>query len=307
MNWLGKAFGSVFGFLVGGPVGAAVGAAFGHKLDHRDDGSLRRIDNQVSTAAHAAFFNATFAVMGHVAKSDGRVSEADIRMASEIMDRMLLSPEQRRVAMQRYGEGKQSGFALDATLDAFRRECRTRYTLMRLFIEIQLECAWCEGEPHESQDRLLLYICKKIRFSQFEYHAIRLRRQSEVKLKQEQAQEQQQKQQGRQQRQTFNKQGFEQAYRRARQQQEQWRSHNGSPPPGRRSQHVLDDAYKILGVTARAGDDEVKRAYRRLMSQNHPDKLAARGASEAAMRKANERTQQIRKAYDRIAQARKIS
>lgn len=305
MNWLGKAFGSVFGFLVGGPLGAAVGAAFGHKLDHRDENSLRSIDHQVSTAAHAAFFNATFAVMGHLAKSDGRVSEAEIRMASEIMDRMLLTPEQRRVAMQRYGEGKQPGFALDATLDGFRKECRTRYTLMRLFVEIQLECAWCEGEPHESQDKLLLHICKRIKFSQFEYHAIRLRKQSEVKLRQEQQQNQ-----SRQQRQTFNQQGFEQAYQRARQQQEHWRNQgqqqNGAFTGRRRSQPMLEDDYKLLGIVQRATDEEVKRAYRRLMSQNHPDKLAARGASDAAIRKANDRTQQIRKAYDRIAKARKM-
>lgn len=62
----------------------------------------------------------------------------------------------------------------------------------------------------------------------------------------------------------------------------------------------LDDAYAVLGVESSASDAEVKKAYRRLMSKYHPDKLASSGMPENMRTVAKERVREIRKAYDRI-------
>ena len=62
----------------------------------------------------------------------------------------------------------------------------------------------------------------------------------------------------------------------------------------------IEEAYATLGVPADAPDAEVKRAYRRLMSRHHPDKLASRGLPEEMMKAATERTQQIKAAWDRV-------
>jgi DnaJ like chaperone protein len=74
----------------------------------------------------------------------------------------------------------------------------------------------------------------------------------------------------------------------------------GGPP----SKARLEDAYAALGVSSQASDSEVKRAYRKLMSQNHPDKLVAKGLPESMMRVAQERTAQIRAAYETIRDSR---
>ena len=66
----------------------------------------------------------------------------------------------------------------------------------------------------------------------------------------------------------------------------------------------LDDAYAALGVAADASDAEVKRAYRKLISANHPDKLAAKGLPESMRPVAEERSRELNKAYDLIKESR---
>ena len=70
------------------------------------------------------------------------------------------------------------------------------------------------------------------------------------------------------------------------------------------SSQQIDDAYKVLGVSSEASDQEIKRAYRKLMSENHPDKLAGRGMPESMRDMAEERTREISHAYDVIKEAR---
>jgi len=63
-------------------------------------------------------------------------------------------------------------------------------------------------------------------------------------------------------------------------------------------------AYEVLGVTTASSDAEVIKAYRRLMNQNHPDKLHAKGLPESMMKVAEEKTRQIRAAYEVLCEAR---
>jgi len=62
----------------------------------------------------------------------------------------------------------------------------------------------------------------------------------------------------------------------------------------------LSRAYQIIGVDKTASDAELKRAYRRLMSQHHPDKLIAKGLPEEMIKIATEKTQEIKAAYEQI-------
>ncbi len=70
------------------------------------------------------------------------------------------------------------------------------------------------------------------------------------------------------------------------------------------TQDRLADAYTALGVTPETNAAEIKRAYRKLISQNHPDKLAARGLPESMRAVAEERSRELNSAYDLIKAAR---
>lgn len=69
---------------------------------------------------------------------------------------------------------------------------------------------------------------------------------------------------------------------------------------------ALEDAYKALGVTKDSTDAEVKRAYRKLMSQYHPDKLMGQGVPEDMIAMATEQAKEIQLAYDLIKKNRNL-
>jgi len=77
--------------------------------------------------------------------------------------------------------------------------------------------------------------------------------------------------------------------------------------PGRTTathKQSLTKAYDILGISKTASDAEVKKAYRRLMSQHHPDKLIAKGLPDEMIKFATEKTQEIKAAYEQIKESR---
>jgi DnaJ like chaperone protein len=79
---------------------------------------------------------------------------------------------------------------------------------------------------------------------------------------------------------------------------------SGSYSQGATSESELNKAYQAIGVEASATDAELKRAYRKLMSQHHPDKLIAKGVPEDMLKLATEKAQEIQAAYDLIKKKR---
>jgi len=269
--WWGKVVGGALGFVLGGPLGALLGAVLGHNLD-RGLASLEAgetLDPGDRERVQTAFFTATFSVAGHLAKVDGRVSPQEIGLAEAVMTRMDLSPDMRRAAIDLFNRGKAPGFDLDAVLEQFRQECRHRHSLMQMFLEIQLQAAYADGPPSPGEERLLRQICERLGIPEFLFRRL----EQLVRLQHEFAS------------------GAAGAGREA-------------PRAPRTGGPTLDQAYAVLGLKAGASDAEVKRAYRRLLSQHHPDKLVSKGLPEEMMKLATEKTHEIRQAYEIVTRAR---
>jgi DnaJ like chaperone protein len=140
MNWTGKLVGVIIGSL-GGPVGAAVGLFLGHQFDRGIGGEPQLGFDGVGQV----FFETTFGAMGHVAKADGRVSEAEIEAARAIMSRMRLDDAQVQEAIRLFTAGKSPGWPLLSELARLSDALGPRRTLRRAFLEIQMEAALANG------------------------------------------------------------------------------------------------------------------------------------------------------------------
>ena len=165
MAWWGKLIGGTVGFMLGGPLGALLGSSDGHQFEARKKrkGSTGFLPgNQERT--QAAFFTATFSVMGHLAKSDGRVSAQEIQAAKALMDQMQLTASQREAAISLFEKGKRPDFPLDDILEQFKQECHRRVTLLRMFLEIQVQAALADGQVDPAENQILIHAAKMLGF-----------------------------------------------------------------------------------------------------------------------------------------------
>ena len=163
--WTGKVVGAVAGWAVAGPVGGILGALVGHQFD-------RGLADRLSSAYRAlrldagtiqdVFFATSFAVMGHVAKADGRVSEPEIRAARGIMHGMQLSPEQVRSAIGHFNRGKDPAFPLSERLDELRGAIGGRPDLCRAFLEIQMQALLASPGVKQRERGILWQVAREL-------------------------------------------------------------------------------------------------------------------------------------------------
>lgn len=256
MSWWGTILGGTLGYMFGGPLGAVLGAALGRNFSRGvqlNDGQTGYGPGQ-QERVQAAFFTATFSVMGHIAKADGQVTSDEISAAHSIMNQMQLNAGQRKAAIKLFNEGKKNDFPLHDVIVQFRHECHRRRNLLQMFLEVQIATAMADGHVHPDEKKIIHNIGELLGFSRA---------------------------------------SIDQLFR-----------FTGNSQAAGSHRQSLSEAYGILGVNKSASDAEVKKAYRRLMSQHHPDKLIAKGLPEEMIKLATEKTQTIKAAYEQIRESR---
>lgn len=271
MSSIGKVVGTIGGLLYGGIVGAGIGFLVGHVFDLAREAVGRRVGVNSQSHTQEVFFNTTFTVMGHLAKADGRVSESEIRAAENVMREMRLSAERRAEARSLFRQGKAPDFDLDTAIQAFNEACGRRVNLKVMFLQIQFSAVWADGDFSESERIILVRIARSLGIPDQLFHQI-------------------------------------EALVGAFARRAGGRDWSGAGPSSSQTQaSEIKQSYAILGVSPRDDDDQIKRAYRKLMNQHHPDKLVAKGLPEEMMEVATRRAAEIQNAYDVVKQARAAS
>jgi DnaJ like chaperone protein len=286
-TWHGKIIGGFCGSIIGGMVGAVIGALIGHLLDMR---SFPILQTPISSnESQKIFFNAAFLLMGYIAKADGRVSENEIYIAEKVMKRFSLNRESRTRAIYLFNRGKRADFDLRALLEEFQNACRFDHSLMRLFLDIQLQAAYADGSVAAEIKTLLqktAYMLNLGRIDFEHYDAVFSKRnwfQDDYQNSQDQKKE----------------------FKRDRRESKQGNERKKQQRKPEKSYSSFErQSYVLLNINVHASDAEVKKAYRRMMNQNHPDKLISKGLPEEMIKLATEKTQKIQAAYEGICNCR---
>ena len=263
MYW-GKIIGTLAGAATLKPWFVLLGLFVGHQFDRGFAARYREFEFQGKAAGRLPeeFVRPLFQAMGHLAKSDGRVSEAEIRAARSVMHRLNLGPARVRSAMHWFDEGKRADFPLQQTMRNARRAAARNPELRSLFLRLLLEVALSKDRLGQHERALIWTICTEFDIGR-------------VDLAQLEAMIRAQK-------------GFRRS------------------PEGDADANRVRAAYQALGVDSSASNEEIKKAYRRLMSQNHPDKIAGSNPTDDVVAAAERRTKEIRGAYEMLKARRSI-
>lgn len=273
----GKLLGTCFGFMFGRWFGAALGFWLGHLFDKslkqdfdKAGGFQGFFDKGELDQRQALFFSSCFAVMGHIAKSNGRVSEIHIQAATAFMNEMGLHGEERKEAQNAFRSGKSEEFSLKESILDVKEVFGRRYDLLQLFLEIQIQMAFSDGHLAEQEKQLLQQVSRLLGLSSRHFQFLLNRYQAEFQ---------------------FRKQQSHQSSYQSEQQSDY--KHKATPPSLNR-----DNALAVLGLTKNASEKDIKLAYRKLMSQHHPDKLVSQGLPPHMMEIAKQKSQDIQSAYE---------
>ena len=263
MYW-GKIIGTLAGLATRQPWFALLGLFIGDQFDRGFAKRYRAFEVQGATVGRLPedYVRPLFQAMGHLAKSDGRVSEAEIRAARSIMHRVGLGPAKVRHAINWFDDGKRPEFPLVQTIRHTRRVAARKRELRLLFVRLLLEVVLAKDRFNQKKRALIWTICTEFDIGR-------------VELAQLEAMIRAQK-------------GFRHS------------------PAGDADATRVKIAYQTLGVDQASTNAEIKKAYRRLMSRNHPDKIAGSNPGPDVIAESERRTREVRKAYEMLKARRSI-
>ena len=260
--WWGKLLGGVIGVMRGGLVGAILGVLIGHMLDRFLTGL------KGSNRTRDKFFRSLFCTLGQISKVDGRVTKVEIEAAENMMQRMLLTPTERQLAIRYFQQGMDPEFDLHGVLQDFAKHSKHRYELRVMFMELLLEAAITDGTLSVGEDAILERVRTVLNVPINVFIAMLRAREAEGKVEPE--------------------------------------PDSSDYKPASNTGLLLSKSYAALGLTSDASEQEVKKAYRKLVSQYHPDKLSSQGLPEEMMEIAKKRVREINAAYDKIKASKHI-
>ena len=169
MAWKGTIFGALVGFLLTRSiVGALIGALIGVLFDQSGLGQAFP-GSPPAASVSEVFFRTTFEMMGHVAKSDGRVSEAEIDAARRLMQELRLGPAEIAAAIECFRAGKSPAYDAGLALEQLREACGLRFDLLAAFIELQLRAALAGNGISPPGRRILMRAAERLGMSQLEF------------------------------------------------------------------------------------------------------------------------------------------
>jgi len=254
-------------------IGLLVGGFINFKLSGGLIGQLSGFGNVggitgIKTGKQAVFFETVFTLMGKLAKADGRVSEQEIDHVEKFMTQLNMSAPHRKQAINHFQAGAKSDFDIEPLIQHFNTTTANSPNLKQMLMIYLVRVALADGQLHPKESDLMRDIAHQLGYSEQAFEQLLAMLQGQDHFAG-----------GHYQQQTGGVGGYT-------------------------SPSAIDAAYQALGVSKDNSDAEIKKSYRRLVREYHPDKLMGQGLPEEMIKEATERSQEIQTAYDLIKKSR---
>ena len=244
MGIIGKVLGGAIGFAMGGPLGAVAGAVFGHAYDSSKQTPRLGYSDRVSTAEQSqiTFFVAAFSMLAKLTKSDGTISDEEVRSIENFMARDLhLSPSDRKIAVDIFHTAVASPETFESFAAQFYNAFHDQPQMLEFMTDILLRVSLSDGQLTPGEEQMIDSAVRIFHISPARFEELKARYVSKT-----------------------------------------------------------EKYYAILGASRTDSIEEIKKKYRRLVSEYHPDKIASKGLPEEFIRFANDKFREIQEAYDAI-------
>lgn len=233
-------------------------------------------------------FNTFFQIAGHISKSDGRVSNLEIRQANNFMDRLSLNNTQRRDAISSFNDGKSSTFDLKRCLEKLRASTGMGALARELLFEAMVNLAAIDGVNDTKNSLLLAYADVLGISTQTAQNYIARHHQSYW--------------------QQYSSYESHREHFRQRRQHSRSDSYDRSESSRQTSNQTeeLKVSYEMLGVSRHDSDSTIKRAYQRKIAETHPDKFEGKDLPAFLIEAATAKASEINEAWDTIKKSRRL-
>lgn len=235
-----------------------------------------------------AFLKAVFSLLGYVANCDKPINQQEINRLKVHLRKMQLAEPEQRQALALFKSGTQAEFDASQVIKEFRQT--TTPKLVQILLVHLITMARADGGLVEKELHAIQWLAGELGYkSVVLFHLLKmLYTQDQLALHYAPSATEQQP--------------IYQAPNRPKQQNANYTQSTSTGPNVQNK--TLNNAYKILGVNSSMTEEEIRRAYKKLASQYHPDKLAGQDLAQDKLQAATEKFKQILAAYKYLKQHR---
>lgn len=247
------------------------------------------------------FFRTVFTLLGYVAKRDGAINEREVKRTETYMEKMDLDAEHKREAIRLFKLGAEPEFKVDKTIKQFQWLAEKSPNLVQILLVYLINLARVDGLLVTKEIEAVQKVALGLGYSNitFQHLLTMVSAQNKfgdaVKNNKTQAAP---KNEGS----TANK-SYESPKEKAAAQKDKTCEEQTKDFNNRSDQ--LAAAYSVFNVSPKASDADIKKSYRNLVNQYHPDKLIGLGLPPYMIQSATECFQKIQAAYSYIKEARR--
>ncbi len=269
---LGGVVGFFLGSMVGGPLFGIIGAVIGSSLGRGLNVTQARGGfgpRGGTSGSDNLFFVSLFSMLGKMAKADGMVSDSEMNAIKQFMVKDLnLDPQLQSQGMLIFNNSLSSPESFEQYAQQFYMRFRNRPQFIELMLDALIRIAYADNKVHPAEQHILESAVRIFRVTSYTFESIKNRYVSGGS------------------------------------------SYSGSSYKGSSSSYGsygsggTNPHYAVLGCTSSSTDAEVKKAYRKKVSEFHPDKIAAKGLPEEFSKFANDKFREIQEAYEEIKKVR---